>query len=92
VIARNQIAWDQPTFPTPEDKANYEAAGTDVPAWNDQPHRVDGVTVAGFTPAEILALPTDPIALRARLTDPHVQLTAMVGQLLGSALTPPPVN
>ena len=91
-VSRNQIAWDQPTFPTPEDKADYEAAGTDRPRWDDSPHRVDGVTVAGFTPAEVRALPTDPVALRARLIDPHVQLTAIIGQLLGSALTPQPVK
>ena len=91
-ISRNRIAWDQPTFPTAEDKADYEAAGTSMPPYNDAPHRVEGVTVAGFTPAEVLALPTDPAALRGRLTNPDVQLTGMVGQLLGSALTPPPVK
>jgi hypothetical protein len=91
-IMRGSVAWDQPTFPTPEDKADYEASPKNESGWDSSPHKVVNLTLAGLTPAEVQALPTDPAALLAKLTDPHLELTARVGQLLGSALTPPAVK
>jgi hypothetical protein len=91
-IMRGQIAWDKPTFPTPEDKADYEASDHTEPGWSSAPYKVKNMTLAGLAPAEVQALPTDPAALLGKLTDPHLELTARIGQLLGSALTPPPVK
>ena len=50
------------------------------------------MTVAGMSAAEVRALPTDPAKLRARIEGGDVTLTAMVGQLLATALTPPEVE
>ena len=50
------------------------------------------MTVAGMSAAEVRALPTDPAKLRKRIEGGEVTLTAMVGQLLASALTPPEVK
>ena len=86
-----RIHEDQPTFPTPEDKADYEAAARPPSRLDDRPHG-RGLTVVGLSPARSRALPTDPAALRARLEDPDIPLTAMVGGLLSSALTPPDVK
>jgi hypothetical protein len=91
-VVRNVMHEDQATFPTPADKADYEAAGTDRPALDDSPRAVDAITVAGLSAAEVRALPTDPVALRARIEGGEVTLTAMVGQLLATALTPPAVK
>jgi hypothetical protein len=92
-IVRNRIEWDKPTFPTAEDKAAYDEAGDGAPPRrNEAPRAVDGLTVFGFSPATVQNLPTDPAALKARLEHPDSQLTAMVGGLLSSALTPPHVQ
>jgi hypothetical protein len=91
-IIRGNVEWDKPTFPTPEDKADWESSDQSKSGWDSLAHKVENVRLAGFTPDEVQALPTDPAALRAKLTDPHLALTAMVGQLLGSALTPPAVK
>jgi hypothetical protein len=40
----------------------------------------------------VRALPTDPVALRARIEGGEITLTAMVGQLLATPLTPPAVK
>ncbi len=90
-VVRNLIHDDQPTFPTPEDKADYEAAPAGPP-YRDAPFAVQDMTVAGMPATEVRALPTDPAQLRARVEGGDVTLTAMVGQLLGSALTPPDVK
>ena len=82
-IVRNRIEWDKPTFPTAEDKADYDEAGDAAPPRRDDaPRAVDGLTVLGFSPATVQNLPTDPAALKARLEHPDIQLTAMVGGLL----------
>ena len=60
--------------------------------WNEGARAVDGLTVFGLSPATVQNLPTDPTALKARLESPDIQLTAMVGGLLSSALTPPHVQ
>jgi hypothetical protein len=91
-IVRNVIHEDQPTFPTPEDKADYDAAGTNRPPLDSRPHTIDAITVAGLSAAQVRALPTDPAALRARIEGGEVTLTGMVGQLLATALTPPEVK
>jgi hypothetical protein len=91
-IVRSVIHDDQPTFPTPEDKADYDAAGTNRPALDSRPYTVDAITVAGLSAAEVRALPTDPVALRARIEGGEITLTAMVGQLLATPLTPPAVK
>lgn len=91
-IVRNVMREDEATFPTPEDKADYEAAGTKRPPLDDSPRAVDAITVAGLSAAEVRALPTDPAALRARVEGGEITLTAMVGQLLATALTPPEVK
>ena len=90
-VARFVIHDDRPTFPTPEDKADYEASPPGPP-FPDQPVAVDDMTVAGMPAAEVRALPTDPAQLRKRIEGGEVTLTAMVGQLLASALTPPEVK
>lgn len=90
-IVRNVIREDQPTFPTPEDKAAYEAAPK-LPPLDDRPHAVDEITVVGLSAAEVRALPTDPARLRPLIERGDVALTAMVGQLLATALTPPEVK
>jgi hypothetical protein len=90
-VMRNVIHDDQPRFPTPEDKADYEASPAGPPD-PDEPFAVTDMTVAGMPAAEVRALPTDPAKLRARIEGGDVTLTAMVGQLLGSALTPPDVK
>jgi hypothetical protein len=89
---RNVIHDDQPAFPTPEDKADYDAAGTNQPRLDSRPHTIDAITVAGLSAAEVRALPTDPVALRARVEGGDVTLTAIVGQLLATPLTPPDVK
>ena len=90
-VVRNVIHVGQPTFPTPEDKADYEAAGPG-PRMDFKPRRIGDMTVAGMSAAEVRALPTDPAKLRAQIEGGDVTLTAMVGQLLGTALTPPEVK
>ena len=85
------IHFGRPTFPTPEDKADYEAADPGPPI-EFKPRKVEAVTVAGMSAAEVRALPTDPVKLRERIEGGEVTLTAMVGQLLASALTPPEVK
>ncbi len=90
-VMRDVVHDDQPTFPTPEDKADYEAAPAGPP-FRDEPFAIEDATVAGMPATEVRALPTDPAKLRARIEGGDVTLTAMVGQLLGSALTPPDVK
>ena len=65
-VVRFVIHDDQPTFPTPEDKADYEASPPGPP-FPDQPVAVEDMTVAGMPAAEVRALPTDPAQLRARI-------------------------
>jgi hypothetical protein len=91
-IVRNVIHEDQPTFPTPQDEADYEAAGTNRPGLDSRPRAIDAITVAGLSAAQVRALPTDPVALRARVEGGEITLTAMVGQLLATPLTPPDVK
>jgi hypothetical protein len=92
-IVRNRMEEDQATFPTPEDKADYEAAGPG-PELRDfeKPRRIADPTIVGLSPAKVKALPTDPVALKAAIAVPDVQVTAVIGQLLSSALTPVPVK
>jgi hypothetical protein len=90
-VVRNVIHEDQPTFPTPEDKAAYEAS-PGGPPFDSSPRRIEDATVAGMPAAEVRALPTDPARLRKQIEGGDVTLTAMVGQLLASALTPPDVK
>ena len=85
------IHFGQPTFPTSEDKADYEAADPGPPI-EFEPRKVEQMTVAGMSAAEVRALPTDPAKLRERIEGGEVTLTAMVGQLLACALTPPEVK
>lgn len=91
-IVRMVVHDDQPTFPTPKDKAAYEAAGDQRPPFSDAPYAVYHVKVAGLSTAEVRSLPTDPAQLRARLEGGDVLLTAKIGQLLATALTPPAVK
>ena len=91
-IVRMVMREDEATFPTPEDKADYDAAGTARPPLDDSPHALAKITVAGLSAAEVLALPTDPAALRAKIDGGEVTLAAMVGQLLATPLTPPDVK
>jgi hypothetical protein len=91
-IVRNVIHEDRPTFPTPEDKADYDAAGSGRPPLDSSPRTIDAITVAGLSAAQVRALPTDPVALRERIEGGDVTLTAMVGQLLATPLTPPQVR
>jgi hypothetical protein len=86
-IVRSVMHEDQATFPTPQDEADYERARP-APPWDQRPFELRGIKVAGFTAAEVLALPSDPQALRERLEGRDIVVTAAAGQLLGSALTP----
>jgi hypothetical protein len=87
--ARFRMEEDQATFPTAEDKADYEAAGPgpDLPGF-EAPRRIEDPSILGMSPQTVKALPTDPVALKAAIAVPDVQLTAVIGQLLGSPLTP----
>ena len=90
-VVHNVVHFGRPTFPTPEDKADYETADRPPPMdW--KPYSVEDMTVAGLSAAEVRALPTDPAKLRARIEGGDITLTAMVGQLLATALTPPEVK
>jgi hypothetical protein len=92
-IARSRMEYDRATFPTSEDRADYEAAGPgpDMSRF-EEPRRIDDPTILGMSPAAVKALPTDPVALKAAIAVPDVQETAVIGQLLASALTPGPVK
>ena len=91
-IMRQQMHEDQATFPTPRDKARFDAANVTEPRWDDLPQRQTHLEIGGFDYAEVQALPTDPAALRPLLEDTNVALTARAGQLLSSAATPTAVK
>jgi hypothetical protein len=92
-IARMQIQEDKPTFPTAEDKADYDAAGPGRSMGDlDKPYRIDHFSIIGLSAERVRSLPTDPTALKAAIANPDVQLTAVIGNLLSSALTPVPVK
>jgi len=91
-IVRQRIHEDRMTFPTPRDKARYEAARPVDPPWDEQAHRQTELEIGGFDFAELQALPTDPAALRPLLENTNVTLTARAGQLLSSAATPTAVK
>ena len=50
-IVRMVMREDEATFPTPEDKADYDAAGTARPPLDDSPHALAKITVAGLSAA-----------------------------------------
>jgi len=94
-IRRGRERWEKATYPTAQDRVDAQAAGT--PPWprgDEPPVRYTDVKVAGFTVAELNALPTDPAALRARLEHADLgykspsPLVTATGLLLGSPLTP----
>jgi hypothetical protein len=91
-VGRMQIQWDKPTFPTAEDRADYEAAGTHRPPGElDKPYAVEHATILGMTPEQVRSLPTDPVALRYKIAH-YAQLPAVISNLLASSLTPVPVK
>jgi hypothetical protein len=93
-VVRTRIRRDEPSFPTAADRAAYERLRP--PPGGYVVLRTDGMRLAGFTPAEVRALPTDPARLRARLAAAPItapdRLTAAAGTLLGASLTPPAVR
>jgi hypothetical protein len=83
---------EQATFPTERDRADYEHAGGPQAPWDSRPFRLVDVQVGGLTAEQVLALPTDPALLRARLEQGKLDVTSAAAQLLGSPLTPQPVK
>ena len=83
----------QPSFPTPEDKRDYEAANAHRLPWDGSPYSLKNVRVGGMSVGEVEALPSDPVQLKARLEEhDEMSLTAKTGQLLAAAQTPPAVK
>jgi hypothetical protein len=91
-IVSGVVRWDRPAFPTPRDKADYERSSKQEPGWQERPYATRDAKWGGLTAAQVLALPTDPAALRARIEHNGMATTAAAAQLLGSALTPQPVK
>lgn len=88
---RQVMHEDQATYPTPQDEADAKAANRPPMPLDDGIHKAD-VRVMQLTPEEIRALPTDPVALRARLDGGEIKLTAIAGGLLSFAGTPQDVK
>ena len=93
-------AWDKAIYPTARDRAYAEAIGPLQPSPGaGAATRYTDTKVAGLTVAELQALPTDPVALRASLKrverffppSPRVVVT-VTGLVLRSPLTPPAVR
>jgi hypothetical protein len=99
-IARHHELWDQATYPNNQDRDDAAAAAGPLsrPPDDGQALRSTDTKVAGFTVAELRALPTDPAALRTRLEraelgyDSPSPVVTVTGMVLGSPLTPPAVR
>jgi hypothetical protein len=92
VISKGVEHEDQATFPTPADKAAYDAAPK-FPQRDTPAHAQIGLKVGGLTAEQIRALPTDPAQLDAAISaDPDLTTVAAAAQLLGWPLTPQPVR
>jgi hypothetical protein len=92
-IAKSFVDEGHPSFPTPEDKRDYEAANAPRFPWDDSPYSLENVKLGGMLYSEVRALPTDPAQLKARLEqDKEMSITAKTGQLLAAAQTPPRVK
>jgi hypothetical protein len=88
IISEGVSHEDQATFPTPADRAAYEAS-TKWATLDGLPHAEKGLPVAGMTAEQVAALPSDPEQLRQAIAkDP----TGDAAQLLGWPLTPRPVK
>lgn len=88
---------DEPSFPTPEDRRAYGSGPAVPPGLQDTVEPLHGAEVLGLTAAEVRALPTDPVALEARLvaapiTVPDTKVVPAAAILLRSPLTPDPVR
>jgi hypothetical protein len=92
-IAKSFVDEAHPSFPTPEDKRDYEAANAPKFPWDETPYSLKNVKLGGMLYSEVQALPTDPAQLKARLEqDKEMSITAKTGQLLAAAQTPPQVK
>jgi hypothetical protein len=92
VISKGVEHEDQATFPTPADKAAYEAAPK-FPQRDTPAHEQIGLKVGGLTAEQIRSLPTDPAQLQAAISaDPDLTTVAAAAQLLDWPLTPQPVR
>jgi len=98
-IERVHELWAEATYPTDQDRADAAAAGAlSQPPDEGRAVRFRDTKVAGFTVAELRALPTEPSALRARLERAELgykspsPLVTVTGLVLGSPLTAPDVR
>ena len=66
-VTKGIIHWDQATFPTPEDKVAYEKQQRPPMLDDESPRALRDAEVLGMSLAEVRALPTDPVALKAKL-------------------------
>jgi hypothetical protein len=88
-VTKGIIHWDQATFPTPEDKVAYEKQQRPPMLDDESPRALRDAEVLGMSLAEVRALPTDPVALKAKLENrDNVVVTAYAGALLSFAGTP----